>query len=411
MRAGVFGLLPLLVAACMPSEEAVRMEMATTFGDDLAFLEQFDDVVVLSSDDGQALVAVSPSMQGRVLTSSASGPDGMSFGWINREAIASGERQEHINVFGGEDRFWLGPEGGQYSIFFAAGDPFDLDHWYVPSGIDWDPWEVTERDADRVAMTHAMELTNWTGTEFRLRIDREVRLLRPEVADGHLGLVPDVDMVAFESVNTITNTGDSAWTHEGGLLSIWILSMYNPSPTTTIVIPYVQGSEEELGQIVNDAYFGTVPPDRLMVTDRAIFFKGDGEYRAKLGLSKARSQPTFGSYDSAGKALTLVQYSMPQGAADYVNSMWEIQSEPYAGDVINSYNDGPPAPGVKPLGPFYELETSSPAAALSPGESLTHVHRTFHLQGPEGDLDSVATATFGLHLTEIEAVFSSREQQ
>jgi hypothetical protein len=25
----------------------------------------------------------------------------------------------HINVFGGEDRFWLGPEGGQFSIFFA----------------------------------------------------------------------------------------------------------------------------------------------------------------------------------------------------------------------------------------------------------------------------------------------------
>ena len=45
-------------------------------------------------------------------------------GWLNREAIASGERKEHINVFGGEDRFWLGPEGGQFSIFFRAEDLF-----------------------------------------------------------------------------------------------------------------------------------------------------------------------------------------------------------------------------------------------------------------------------------------------
>ena len=58
--------------------------------------------------------------------------------------------------------------------------------------------------------------------------------------------------------------------------------------------------------------------------------------------------------------LTLVQYTRPAGATRYVNSMWAIQQNPYGGDVINSYNDGPPAPGAAPLGPFYELETSSP---------------------------------------------------
>ena len=31
-----------------------------------------------------------------------------------------------MNVFGGEDRFWLGPEGGQFALYFKAGDPFDL---------------------------------------------------------------------------------------------------------------------------------------------------------------------------------------------------------------------------------------------------------------------------------------------
>jgi hypothetical protein len=101
-----------------------------------------------------------------------------------------------------------------------------------------------------------------------------------------------------------------------------------------------------------------------------------------------------------------VQYTRPAGADEYVNSMWEVQREPFKGDVINSYNDGPPAPGKPPLGPFYELETSSPALSLSPNEQHTHVHRTFHLMGPEGDLDRIARATLGAGLDEIRNAFA-----
>jgi hypothetical protein len=84
-----------------------------------------------------------------------------------------------------------------------------------------------------------------------------------------------------------------------------------------------------------------------------------------------------------------------------VNSMWEIQREPYKGDAINSYNDGPPEPGAPPLGPFYELETSSPALALAPGEEHTHVHRTFHLVGEEAALDRVARRKLSVGVGEI----------
>jgi len=82
--------------------------------------------------------------------------------------------------------------------------------------------------------------------------------------------------------------------------------------------------------------------------------------------------------------------------------MWEIQEKPFAGDVVNSYNDGPASPGAKPLGPFYELETSSPAAALSPGGTLTHVHTTMHFQGPEKALDEIARKALGVGIEEIE---------
>ena len=92
-----------------------------------------------------------------------------------------------------------------------------------------------------------------------------------------------------------------------------------------------------------------------------------------------------------------------RGGADYVNSMWELQKEPYAGDVVNSYNDGPPEPGAKPLGPFYELETSSPASALSAGASAEHVQETYHFEGERAELDAVARKVLGASLEEIEA--------
>ena len=90
-------------------------------------------------------------------------------------------------------------------------------------------------------------------------------------------------------------------------------------------------------------------------------------------------------------------------AKDYVNSMWELQDKPFAGDVANSYNDGPAEPGKKPLGPFYEIESSSPAPELKPGDSIQHVHRTFHLVGPADQLDGLAKSLLGVGLKDIQS--------
>jgi hypothetical protein len=81
------------------------------FDDDLAFLRQHTEVLVLA-EAGGARVAVVPAWQGRVVTSTTGGPRAASYGWINRELVASRRLQPHINAFGGEDRLWLGPEGG-----------------------------------------------------------------------------------------------------------------------------------------------------------------------------------------------------------------------------------------------------------------------------------------------------------
>lgn len=374
---------------------------AATFGEDVAFLSGHVETLVLR--DGESAIAVVPAWQGRVMTSSARGEDGLSLGWINREHIASGELVPHINVFGGEDRFWMGPEGGQFSIFFKGGDPFDLAHWQTPPVIDTEAYAIASREDDRILFSHEFDLENYSGTRLTGGVDREIKLLGRDAAADLLGVeVPTgLGYVGYHSRNTIRNTGEAAWREESGLLSVWILGMFNPSAGTTIVIPYETGPESERGPVVNDAYFGKVPAERLRIGDGVMFFSGDGTYRSKIGLSPARAKPVAGSYDAVNNVLTIVQYNQPEGATRYVNSMWELQEEPYAGDVVNSYNDGPPEPGKKPLGPFYELETSSPAAALAPGERLTHIHRTFHFEGDEQALDAIAVSVLGVGLEAI----------
>ena len=57
--------------------------------------------------------------------------------------------------------------------------------------------------------------------------------------------------------------------------------------------------------------------------------------------------------------------------------------------------------GAKPMGPFYELESSSPALALEPGKSAQHVHRTIHLVGDEALLDPIARAALGVGIKDI----------
>jgi Family of unknown function (DUF6786) len=383
---------------------------AATFGDDIAFLKSHTDVIVLSDAKGEAKVALSPAWQGRVLTSTAGADSGLSFGWINRELIASGKILPHMNGFGGEDRFWMGPEGGQFSVFFAKGAKFEFADWFTPAAYDTLPFKVVSQGKDKAVFASEFALTNYSGTKFQVAVKREVRMLSKKAAWQKLGVKPceDVSLVAFESDNKITNAGKEAWKKDTGLLSIWILCMFTPSPGATIVVPIKSGPESELGVKVTSDYFGQVPPDRLVVKDDVIYFCADGKYRSKIGMNPKRSKGVSASYDADNKVLTIAQYNVPAGVTDYVNSLWKLQDNPYGGDAANCYNDGPPAPGEKPMGPFFELESSSPAAALAPGKSLSHVHRTIHLSGPESALDSVARATLGVSLADIKGALKSR---
>ena len=387
---------------------------ATKFSDDLSFMQKHTPIVTLKN--GDAAVAIAPAYQGRVMTSTFDAAAGPSFGWINRPVIEKGflsdeekkgKLEEHIYIFGGEERFWLGPEGGQFAIFFKPGAKFEFSDWATPPAIDTEAFELVESSDMSAKFKHSTELVNYSGTKFNVGIERTVKLIGPKTAGKMLDvqLPAGLKMVAYETDNRITNAGDNAWTAESGLLSIWILGMYNPAPKTTVVIPFKKGDDKTLGPKVTDDYFGKVPPEYLNVQNQKLFFKGDGTRRGKIGINARRSKGIAGSYDAGGKVLNIVTYNVQESPNGYVNSAWEVQDKPYAGDVINSYNDGSPEEGKPPLGPFYELETSSPAAALKPGETMKHVQRTFHIQGPRKLLNPLAKKLLGVGLQEIKSAF------
>jgi hypothetical protein len=394
----------VLLCMLLPADRLFGQKSASmSFEDVVSFVDQSSRLIVLSDDSSGASIAVWPDKQGRVLTSSDN-PKGRSYGWVNHDLIASGQLQQHFNAYGGEDRLWIGPEGGQFSVFFAAKAPFDLDHWYTPAPVDTEPFEVVRQTKTSVSLSSEFNLTNYSGTRFSVRVDREVRLLTAGQiwSDLHVAKMSGVKLVGFESENTLTNLAATGWSKSTGLLSLWVLGQFNASPSARIILPIRTGSIAELGIPVTTDYFGTVPADRIAVKPSVIIFKADAQFRSKLGLSPRRAKGTLGSYDPQNHLLTIVQYSQSAHETDYVNSAWKIQQDPFSGDVANCYNDGPPEPGKPQMGDFYEMESSSPAKVLASRASVEHVHRTIHIGGTEKQLDVIARAALGVSLDQVQ---------
>lgn len=371
-----------------------------TFGYDLDFLKQYHkDIIVLGDSNSKVIIA--PAFQGRVMTSTAEGNKGSSFGWINHDLIATEKPAPHMNAVGGEERFWLGPEGGQFSIYFKRGVEFKFDNWYVPKEIDTEPFELVSSTNKEAVFRKQIHLENYSGNKFDLTVDRTIRFLDSNAIGNALGIkIPGtIKAVGFESDNSITNSGTNTWDKSSGMLSIWILSMMNAGDQTIVAIPYKQGDSATLGKIVTDDYFGKVPVERLKAENGMILFRADAHHRSKIGIAPKRALPVAASYDAINNVLTIAQFTLHEGVTDYVNSLWKIQPDPFNGDAVNAYNDGPI--DTKQMGNFYEIESSSPAAALVPGSSMQHTHRTIHLKGTKDDLDKIAMKLLGITVDKI----------
>ncbi|MCX7007246.1 MAG: hypothetical protein NTY53_08350, partial [Kiritimatiellaeota bacterium] len=227
-------------------------QAAGTFGDDVDFLRAHTTVRLLKSADGSAQLAIAPAWQGRVMTSTASGAAGASYGWIKYETVKRGivpvpERQgldQHIYVFGGEERLWLGPEGGQFALFFKPGEKnYTFDNWHTPALFDTEPFEVTAAAPDKISLRKSGRLLNNSGAEFNLRIERTVRLLDRAALGALLGaeLPEKISVVGYQTENALINTGTKDWQAKTGALSIWLLGMLKHGSHTVVAIPVRAG--------------------------------------------------------------------------------------------------------------------------------------------------------------------------
>jgi hypothetical protein len=379
-----------------------------TYGSDVEFFKAKNiGTIELKDSEAKASVLIIPAYQGRVMTSTVGGSEGASFGWINYKFIEAGKASAQFNPYGGEERLWFGPEGGPFSIYFGKGTEQIFSNWVVPKEIDTEPFEVVSQSPQNVSFKKDFSLNNASGSRLDIGVERSVKLLTVAEAEKALALSIDssLSFVAYESENTLINKGASDWTEKSGALSVWMLAMFNPSPEGIVFIPFKKGSESEAGKIVTDDYFGKVPSDRLIVKDGILFFKTDGKFRSKIGISPQRALPYCGSYDPAKQVLTLLWYSSPDKPSRYVNSKWGEQASPFSGDVVNSYNDGPVADGSI-MGPFYEIESSSPAAFLSAGSRITHSQRIFHITGNEDKLSLITEKLFNCSISEIKKAFN-----
>lgn len=377
--------------------------MKGTFAYDSQFLAKHDSIVVLQQ--GNAKIIVSPKYQAKVFTSTASGDSGQSFGWVNYTAFDAAPNA-HMNAYGGENRLWLGPEGGKFSLFFPPGSKMEFTNWKTPAAFDTEPWEVLSRGADSIVLQKDMQLLNYAGTRLHTQIRRSINILDNNAITATLGLTPDpgLAIVGYTTHNTITNTGDIAWTETTGAPCIWLLDMFNPSPETVIIVPFDSIPGDHFRQTVTSDYFGAIPADRLKHTDSVLFLKADGKSRGKLGIRSTRSRPAAGSYDYKNHILTITVFDTDHNAK-YLNQEWNTSKPPFLGDAVNAYNDGPLADGSQ-MGPFFELESVSPAAFLKPHATLTHSHSVFHFSGDPQALDTIAQKILGTSLSTISEIFT-----
>jgi len=385
-------LMPVLVHSCTSPAGKVAFQPGS-FGYDLQFLQGHDSVVVLKN--GDAKVIVSPRFQGKVFTSTAAGDDGRSFGWVHYKAF-DGPADPHMNAYGGEDRLWLGPEGGRFSLFFAPGTKMEFANWKTPAPFDTEAWDVVSRTNETVDLRKDMQLVNYAGTHLSLSVDRRISILDRSAIDSLLGLASSdtsVHAVGYRTVNTLTNTGGVTWTETTGMPCLWLLDMFPPSSKTTIIIPYAGGDSSKPA---TTDYFGEIPADRIKFDSGILTFTADGKSRGKLGIHPPRAKSVAGSYDSVHHVLTIVLFDVdPQ--ARYLNQEWNMTKPPFSGDAVNAYNDGPLANGSQ-MGPFYELESVSPAAFLAPGGAQVHRHAVFHFIGSEKGLEGVSRKVLGVGL-------------
>jgi len=341
-------------------------------------------------------VIVSPSLVGRVLGSTVGGKQGNILGWINQEAIEKGPVDPVFNNFGGEERFWFAPEGGQFGLNMGK-HISSWQHYNVQHAFTRQPFKVVAANKKSINMQSKMKLTNAAGTQFVMDVDRTVHIL--EACPYTLGLGDKTDFVGFETVNVTTNAAKTPVLPQKGALGMFCLTQFLAHPHLVIIVPFRPGSVNKLGPAVRKEYFkdfclnGKLPSHRYHIDKNFALMKADGKVRGKFGVGRTRAVPRLASINLKTNELIIVDCDFyPE--LQYAGSYWHKMKDPYDGDVVSVSYEGPMENGQP--GKAYELETLSPALFLRPGQSFSHRNRIFHIFASAKTLDSICQKYLGV---------------
>ena len=404
--------LAMFLAGCgLIKESSLRNDDAKlwSFGQELSFFSKYGVQTVLL-EEGDSIIAVSPEWQARVMTSTFDGVEGGSLGWINRELIVSARKDAasaplSTEQIGGEDRFWIGPEGGDLSIFFDDPSKMTVEHWRAPKALSSEPWNFVGKNKTQAKFEKEAEFRNVKGKSIRVKAEREISLINKTQASEILGIeIPEsVKLVAFQSFNKLTNTGNVPWSPDNGMANISVQSCFNANRKVKVFMPYRQGDSSKLGNIVRDNFYQpTLSGDsRLLIESEYIRFIADGRNLSGIGVPPKRSEGIIISFDAENVILTVILYIKPSGDRSYLSSGWRRGASTFDGDAISLFNNGPLSTTSAPANPYYEVSTYSPALALESGKSQFHIQRVFHFGGSEYDLGLIAYKLTGISIGQL----------
>jgi len=318
------------------------------FGSLAKLIKTIENPILLKQGKSRVLVS---SYQSQIITSSANGDDGYSYGWLDPKVIQKNKAEKTTFFYGGEDRFWLNPLGSKYSLFYGQN-------------------KIIQK--------------NWKVPDLFLK---EIFTKIDETSNS----------VTFKKENTtIVNNKGGDWSEEKGLITPWTIGMFKGTSTSIGIFPY----HNKLSSLKLSTYFFSPTENRHTISNEAVYFKTDGAKRSKIGLKAGHCRPIIGNYDYQHNRLTIIQYTFVPNR-NFLSSDEESLAIPYEGDVVNSYNNAK-SDGKST---FFELETTAPGTILKKNEAINHTHRTFHFEGDQKALNVISKSVLGCDLSKLEFIF------
>jgi hypothetical protein len=145
-----------------------------------------------------------------------------------------------------------------------------------------------------------------------------------------------------------------------------------------------------LGESRARDYLSPTPPERLVATGHANFFRLDGREQHKIGIRAAAVTGRAGYLRrvDAERSLLLVRSFVVNPSGDYIDAPWDAPDE--WGYAFQSYNDN------GSLGAFGELEYHTPAIGGNTGlDRYTDVSQLWAYTGPPADIERIAERLLG----------------